>query len=134
MNIVEFPPPLQAFNCSCQGDFTERINAFSRGQAKSIYLRNLQDWYPDAEFTDIRASKADTLADAGVSGVAKYRNVPFVKVGMAVRVGKQLGRIDSAGYGGAWFHYVAPDGHSGVFHPQGDPVVWFNEDGSEVEP
>lgn len=68
------------------------IVARSSGQAKAQYLRWLD--MDGVKYIDLRVSVVECcLSSERFLETAKYRNVPFARVGMRVRVGDQSGVI-----------------------------------------
>jgi len=129
-------PPLNGYRVTCKGvdETGVCVNAFTANAAKYSVFRDCQEYAPGMTYKDMRCKKLPAPVNAGVSGTAKYRDVPFVKPGLLCRLGDRLGRITSGGHGGAYFGFATPEGYSCVFHPQGDRVEWLNEDGTPLTP
>ncbi len=86
---------IQAYECAVKGtDWRTIVHAMSRGQAKSEYLHQLRDSWPDVTFTMVRARCLGApIQTAGFQRTAAYRGVPEARIGMQVRVGGHLGYI-----------------------------------------
>lgn len=77
-------------------NWDQDVIALSLGKAKAEYLRDIQDVWPDVKYTDItgRVSSGFSMATlADFQRIADYRDVPFAKIGMRVKVGEWPGII-----------------------------------------
>lgn len=88
--------PLRAFSCTVAGEPDDPgtiVNARSRGRAKSQYLSILD--MDGIEYTDVRARVSGSLPVTTQRFIenAKYREIPFARVGMRVQVGNEKGAI-----------------------------------------
>lgn len=85
-----------AFECRHKdGDWGGTIiNSTSAGRAKSDYLLDVRDVWPDVEYTDIRVRKlGGPHTSDGFVRNARYRGLPEVKCGQRVQVGDSTGWI-----------------------------------------
>lgn len=75
-------------------EWSRTINAASKGQAKGLYLRDLQDAWPDAQFTELRSRRIGTphSSEAFIRNAA-YRGMPGLRCGARVRVGRGVGIV-----------------------------------------
>ncbi|MGE3276743.1 MAG: hypothetical protein AB7O67_16650 [Vicinamibacterales bacterium] len=85
-----------AFECSVAGwgDSGSVVNARSAGRAKSTYLSDLRDSYPEIPYTLIRCRKlgAPRSSDEFLR-TAEYRGMPGLRCGARVRVGEASGVV-----------------------------------------
>lgn len=97
---------LRAFRC-CPIDrpeWSRMINSTSRGKAKAQYLRELREYWPDYEFTDIAATcEGPPRTSDRLRRCAMYRGMPSVRAGTEVRLSDgRTGRVvdgnDSANF------------------------------------
>ncbi len=74
-------------------DFCRVVNHATAGRAKSEYLMDLRESWPDV-YTDLRAAKLGPCESTeAFKRVARYRGMPDVRCGQRVRVGGHLGVI-----------------------------------------
>lgn len=89
---------LRCYECSLGGDHWEPYNATSPGQAKSMFLMDLDS---DYNYTDVRC-RLYGPAHTSIEFIknARYRNIEFAYCGMVVEVdgakGLIIGHNDSA--------------------------------------
>ena len=75
-------------------EFRRTINARSAGKAKSDYLCDLNESWPDYKFTDLAVRRLGLpRTSEGFTRNAAYRGVPDVRCGQRVIVGKGRGTI-----------------------------------------
>ena len=86
---------VSSFACRIKGDSHETtVHALTPGQAKSEYFRNVADVLPDLRFTDVRCRRlGGPIHSDNFLRTAKYRGVPFARIGMRVLVGGEQGVI-----------------------------------------
>lgn len=92
--------PIFAFACRMRGNEHETIyNLPTASKAKSEYLRDVQDCYPDAKYTDVRVRK---LGGPHTSDEfrrnAKYRGMPDLECGQRVMIDEWPGTIVGHNY------------------------------------
>lgn len=140
MSTKQAPSSIEAYECWVEGckQSSDTIYATSIGKAKSFYCLNASDWTPDVKYTDIRArrNRRRFVTSAGFRRMAKYRCIPFARVGMRVRVGDEMGTI--VGHNSSSNLDVLFDlgsrypGEVLNCHPHSQ-VTYFDEDGAEIE-
>ena len=133
-------PRIQAFTCWIDGykDFTKTVYATSIGKAKSRYYHEALDWFPNVEYTWIRA-RNDGLSPPVTTDdfrrMADYRGIPFARIGMRVSVGGEAGTI--VGHNSSSNLNVLFDAdsrYSGEVlncHPH-SKVVYYDSDGAAI--
>jgi hypothetical protein len=95
---------MQTFECTVKGtNWHTNVTARTSGKAKADYFRRVRDPWPDTKFTDIRCrSLGRCITDQRFLDTAKYRGVPFARIGMRVTVdgkwGTIVGNNDSANF------------------------------------
>lgn len=111
------------------------IMAFSRGQAKAEYLRDIRDPFPSAKFTDIRSAKlAGTPTDPRLKWIAKKRGLPFLRIGIKVRFAGGLGEIIGSCEAGNIRIYMESGKYAGqriYNHPKWD-IEYLDENGESL--
>lgn len=77
-------------------DFRATINHRTANKAKYEFLIGLQDYWPEYNYTDLRARKVGSPHTShAFEHNAKYRGVPDIKCGQRVEVGQGRGVIIS---------------------------------------
>lgn len=130
---------MKQFECYPKGrrDWAMRIFASTIGKAKSDYHRHISDPYPDYPFTDIRAREVyDYVTPEVFYRMAKYRRIPFAKVGMKVtfKDGDE-GVIIGYNHGMNLDVYITKgkrQGHQGNYHPHWE-IAYHNESGDVIK-
>lgn len=95
---------VKSFECGVKGTEWKRVICHeTRSKARYRYLLDLQDVYPELSFKDITVRHVGPpITDAEFERTAKYRGVPFAKVGMKVitegREGVIVGKNSSANF------------------------------------
>ncbi len=89
---------MQTFECNVKGiNWQTQITARTLGKAKSEYLSRVRDAWPDVKYTDVRArSLGACVTTDEFLLTARYRGVPFARIGMKVDVDGRRGRIVGA--------------------------------------
>jgi hypothetical protein len=125
---------LRGYECSLDGEHWSPVCATSRGKAKSSFLLDLD--MDGFEFTDVRCRVTGPPATPSeFTRVAKGRGVPYARVGMAVEVGGQRGRI--VGYNSSCNFDVLfePESRWGEqvlnCHPNYN-ITYYDEDGAAL--
>jgi hypothetical protein len=123
------------FEVSIQGtDWHRIVWAQSAGKAKAIYWRDVRESWPDIPFTAARVRKCGESQSLDLHRVAVYREVPFARNGMVVKVGGWYGKIVGPN-SSANFDILFVDGpHRGNVlncHPNWD-ITYFGELGEVI--
>ena len=84
-------------------DIRHTMNHRSAGAAKYDYLLGVRDCYPDLKYTDLRVRKiGPPVSSEAFLRNAKYRGMPDIRCGQAVKVNGRAGVIvghnDSANF------------------------------------
>lgn len=84
---------LHAYECRLRGENEGQvIHERSRNRAKGEYLLRIRDVCPDAKYTDIRVRCIGSpKTSERFLKTARYRGVPFARIGMRVSVGGEYG-------------------------------------------
>ena len=82
------------FECGVKGkDWSSVVYAQSRGKAKVSYWHDIRESWEDIPFTLITARRCGECQPLGLRRTALYRDLPFVRAGMVVKVGGWYGRV-----------------------------------------
>ncbi len=86
---------LRAYECNVAGrDWQTIVNHTTPGKAKSEYLRNVRDAWPDVTYRMIRVRVAGPPSTSEAFAMMRlYRKIPAAHVGMVVQVGEHRGVI-----------------------------------------
>lgn len=86
---------LRAFRCNIRGkEWEHTIHALSAGKAKYEYFRDLREAWPEIPFTAVTCHVAGPVTTPeSFLATARYRGVPFARIGMKVTVGEWNGLI-----------------------------------------
>jgi hypothetical protein len=139
------PLPLRAFDCWVAGtDFDSKtvVHEKKASKARWSYYLDVHECWPDLKYIDVRSRCVGAPQTSGAfMRTAKYRGVPFARVGMKAIVGNPevgewtgriVGRNDSAN-----FDVLFENGpHAGITlncHPRW-MMRYFADDGTELFP
>lgn len=130
-----FDRKLAPFECNVRGkNWNQVLYAESTGKAKSAYLREVHESWPEVPFTAITARRCGQYEPLALRHTAIYRDLPFVQVGTVVKVGGWYGKVVGQN-SSANFDVLFVDGpHHGLTlncHPRHD-VTYYDENGNVV--
>lgn len=95
---------IHAYEIGLRGeDLRSTVNSITLGKAKAEFLRDIQDFWPGAKFTDVVGRKAGPAhTSPAFLRTAKYRGLPNLRCGDPVtvngRCGFVVGHNDSANF------------------------------------
>ena len=114
------------------GVYAQNITHVSAGKAKSAYFNDISPHCDWLKYTHIKVrSLGAPITDEKFLNTAKYRNVPFARVGMAVEVLGRRGLIIGSN-SSANFNVVFENGEVLNCHPNWE-MRFFDEQGNEIQ-
>jgi len=123
---------MQAFACRLRGSEHETIlNRETAGQAKADFYSRISEI--GCSFTDIRVRRVGgPVTTDDLARTAKYREVPFVRAGMRIKVEEDFGSVVDSNDSANFDVLFETGRHKGLIlncHPTWR-TTYFNDDGT----